>query len=192
MPDQRRCYQVEDENTKDISNIGFVNGLSWTDHLKELLPPLHKRHRTTFIFVSDKVFMLHDCMTGRDSGLCFLSRPFPRLCLALSCPGLPSPPLCCAPQSGSSGMWWPQTGQSPAFMAPRPTLEVCDWEPWSQSRWGGGWVAWVHPPLRLSCQTRVGHPCATTWLPAAHLYLLRFIFFTAWTHVVDTADASHG
>ncbi|KAG7222258.1 hypothetical protein INR49_027262 [Caranx melampygus] len=51
--------------------------------------------------------MLHNNMTGRESGQCF---PSP----ALSCPGLPSPPLCSVPQSGSSGM----CGHPPQRTAP--------------------------------------------------------------------------
>lgn len=128
---------------------------------------LHKWHRTTCIF--GMIFMLHDMKR-------FWS-VFPLLSSSvLSCPGLPSPPLCCAPQSGSSGMWWPRTGQSPTFITPRPTLEVCDWEPWSQS----GGVARVHAPFACPVRHVVAHLCTTMWLPAAksatHLYICCILF----------------
>lgn len=93
----------------------------------------------------------------------------------LSCPGLPSPPLCWMPHSGSSGMWWPRIEQSPPFMAPRPTLEVCNWEPWSQS---GGWLESIHPLPVLSdthCPSLYHH--MTDSHHANQIHPLHFIFF---------------
>lgn len=113
-------------------------------------------------------------------------------CPALPWPGLPSPPLCCAPQSGSSGMWWPRTGQSPAFMAPRPTLEVCDWEPWSQS---GGWPESIHPsPVLPDTRCPPLHRHVTARRHISHTPLsaaLHFICCTTLIHVVDRVDPFH-
>lgn len=135
------------DSSKEISNIGFVNG--WAEVVGT------ERNMYTINYNLKNVFRLHKwphvSLSLNHMHLRYdldvdehrLWSVFP----LLSCPGLPSPPLCCAPQSGSSGMWWPRSGQSPAFMAPRPTLEVCDWEPWSQS---GGWPESIHPSPVLS------------------------------------------
>lgn len=101
------------------------------------------------------------------SSLCHPTRPLPY-------PVLPSPTLCSTPQSGSSGMWWPWTGQSPAFTATSSHSE--------SQRLGAldhrvGWlgVTWVHPVL--ACPVRhLGLLLTNTWLSAipsgTHLCLL--------------------
>lgn len=128
---------------------------------------------TTCIF--DMIWML----TSTDSGQCFLS------CPALACPLLRSAarhrvaPVECddhgldkAPHS------WPLV---PLWKFATGSLD---------HRVGGG----QSPSTpRLSCQTRVAHPCTTTWLPAAtsatHLYRLHFTFFMTLIHVGGHAGA---
>lgn len=119
--------------------------------------------------------MLHDSMTGRDSGQCFFS------CPALSCPVVPWPALSSALLRATEWLQW--------NVMTTDWTKPCIHGPPSHSgslrlgalitEWGGG----QSPSTpRLSCQTRVAHPRTATWLPVAtsatHLSLQHFIWFS--------------